>query len=163
MRVGWLRRLMRAGGGWGNGLLVELLKGYSNQTIILGKLQRLFDLPKRDPASDRRPIRKQVQHRLTAEEQRELIERYLDGERAYQLAEAFEVDRSSVSRLLADVGIRRPRSLTPDEIAECVELYAQGWSCQRIGQRLGRDHGTIWLALKVRGVKLRDTHGGDRP
>jgi DNA-binding CsgD family transcriptional regulator len=143
--------------------LVELLEGYSNQTIILGKLQRLFDLPQRDPTSDRRPVRKQTQHRLTADEQRELIERYLEGQRAYQLAEALHVNRSTVSRLLADVGIRRPRSLTPDEIAECVELYAQGWSCQRIGQRLGRDHGTIWLALKTQGVKLRDTQGRERP
>jgi hypothetical protein len=139
---------------------VDLLKGYSNQHITLEKLQRLFDLPKREDVSERRPVRKQVQHRLTADQQAELINRYLEGERAYQLADAFRVDRSTVSRLLADVGIRRPRSLTPDEIAESVELYAQGWSCERIGQRFGKNHGTIWLALKAEGFRLRQPWEG---
>jgi hypothetical protein len=42
-----------------------------------------------------------------------------------------------------------------DEIAESITLYDQGWSCLRIGEKLGRDDGTIWLALKKAGVELR--------
>jgi Helix-turn-helix domain len=101
------------------------------------------------------PSVKQVQHRLSADQQAELLIRYLAGERAYQLAEAFQVHRSTVAKLLADAGLRRSRSLTPAELAECVELYARGLSCEQIGQRLGRNHGTIWLVLKAEGVLLR--------
>jgi DNA-directed RNA polymerase specialized sigma24 family protein len=101
------------------------------------------------------PSVKQVQQRLTAEQQAELLERYLAGERAYQLAAAFQVHRSTVAKLLTDAGVRRHRSLSADDITRCVEFYAQGWSCERIGQDLGRNHGTIWLALKTAGVKLR--------
>jgi DNA-directed RNA polymerase specialized sigma24 family protein len=101
----------------------------------------------------RRP--RQAQRRLTVDQQAELIDRYLDGERAYLLAQAFDVHRTTVARLLADNGVRRPRSLTKHEIAESIKLYRRGWSCQRIGEKFGRDDGTIWLALKKAGVKLR--------
>jgi tetrahydromethanopterin S-methyltransferase subunit G len=70
-------------------------------------------------------------------------------------AQAFDVHRTTVARLLADNDVRRPRSLTNDEIEESMKLYQRGWSCQRIGEKLGRDDGTIWLALKKAGVELR--------
>ncbi|MGQ0432840.1 MAG: helix-turn-helix domain-containing protein [Microthrixaceae bacterium] len=45
--------------------------------------------------------------------------------------------------------------MTDDERSEAALLYAEGWSCARIGECLGRDHGTIWLALKEANVALR--------
>jgi len=139
---------------------VELLRRYSNQTIVLRKLQHLLDLPHRGPESAR-PVPKQDQHRLTADQQVELLGRYLAGERAFELAKDYGVNRNTVAKLLADTGMRRPRSLTPDEVAEAVSLYNQGWSCERIGQRFGRNHSTVWLALKAAGVQLRQPW--DRP
>jgi DNA-directed RNA polymerase specialized sigma24 family protein len=102
---------------------------------------------------------RQRQRRLTPDQQAELVDRYLGGERAYQLAQAFEVHRTTVARLLADNGIRRPRSLTKDEITESTKLYHYSWSCRRIGEELGRDDGTIWLALKKARVELRQPWG----
>jgi DNA-directed RNA polymerase specialized sigma24 family protein len=100
-----------------------------------------------------------VQQRLNADEQAELLERYLGGERAYQLAQAFGVHRTTVAKLLGDNDVRRPRSLTKDETTDSIKLYQQGWSCHRIAEQLGRNDGTIWLALKNAGVKLRPPWG----
>lgn len=142
-------------------VLVDLLEAYANQTRILEKLQRLRDLPQ---ASEKTQVRraKQVQRRLNAVEQAELLERYLAGEKASALAKAFGVNRHTVAKLATNAGVLRSRQLTPTEIGEAVRLYAAGWSCQRIGDHLGRSHKTIWLALKREGVQLRDSHGRER-
>ncbi len=141
--------------------MVELLRRYSNQTRFLEKLQRLRDLPQ---ASEKAQVRRarQVQRRLSAEDQAEVLERYVTGERAAELAKAFGVNRHTVAKLVTDAGVRRSRRLTPAEVSEAVLLYADGWSCQRIGDQLGRSHKTIWLALKREGVQLRDSHGRER-
>jgi hypothetical protein len=50
--------------------------------------------------------------------------------------------------VLADAGVfHRPRSLTPDQVAEAARLYADGWSSDRIGQHLDQSAKTIWAAL----------------
>jgi hypothetical protein len=59
-----------------------------------------------------------VQHRLTADDQTELLNRYLAGEWAYQLARAFEIDRRTVATLLKSTGLRRQR--------RCVLLRPRG-------------------------------------
>ena len=135
--------------------MVELLGAYSNQDTLLRKLQALLEMqPSRSPDQDVRPP-KQIQNRLTASQQAELLERYVAGERAHVLAHAYEINRTTVERLLTTTGFRRPRSMTEAEIADAIELYEQGWSCQRIGEHLGRDHGTVWLALRSAGMQLR--------
>jgi hypothetical protein len=49
------------------------------------------------------------------------------------------------------------------EIMQAEDLYQrQRMSCAQIGRRLGYDAKTIWNALRVRGVPLRDTAGIDR-
>jgi hypothetical protein len=86
----------------------------------------------------------------------------LAGEKAHRLAEDFHVHRSTIAKLIADAGIRRPRSLTLSQVDEAIALYAQGWSCDRIGQHLDKSAKTIWGALREAGVRLRDTHGRER-
>jgi DNA-directed RNA polymerase specialized sigma24 family protein len=53
----------------------------------------------------------------------------------------------------------RNQGLSDDQIAEAAQHYASGLSLAKIGARFGVDHGTVWRALKKRGVKMRDTHG----
>jgi DNA-directed RNA polymerase specialized sigma24 family protein len=141
--------------------MVELLEGYSNHDHQVERFRSLLSLPRSTKLREPVRSRKQVQRRLTADEQAELLNRYLAGERAHQLARAFQIDRRTVATLLKNTGLRRSRSLTPEKIDEAVALYAQGWSCQRIGERFGRHYSTIWLALKARGVQLRQPW--DRP
>jgi transposase-like protein len=47
------------------------------------------------------------------------------------------------------------------EVDLAVQLYEGGLSLQKIGDRLGWDHNTIYRRLKQRGVVMRDTHGRD--
>jgi DNA-binding NarL/FixJ family response regulator len=134
---------------------VELLGSYSNSRQPLERLHRLLKTPPARSSDEPKRKQRQLQRRLNPDQQAELLERYLAGERAYQLAQAFGVHHTTVAKLLIDNDVRRPRSLTTEEVAKSIELYRQGWSCHRIAEQLGRHDGTIWLALKKAGVTLR--------
>jgi hypothetical protein len=48
------------------------------------------------------------------------------------------------------------------QIDEAVQDYATGQSLEKIGNRLGFDPTTVLKELRLRGVKIRDTHGRER-
>ena len=50
----------------------------------------------------------------------------------------------------------RRRSLTPDQIEEAARLYVTGLSVMDIGAALGVHGSTIQLALKRRGMRMRN-------
>ena len=136
---------------------MEVLLALSNPPLSFRRLaegQPLLGPEKKDPV----PARQRQTH-LAENERIELLQRYLSGERPFELAKAFDIDRRTVSAILVRAGMRRPRSMTDAERAEAVRLYSEGWSCARIGERLGRDPGTVWLALKAAGVRLRPPWG----
>lgn len=139
---------------------MELLARYSKHRRELDKVAHLLDEPGRRGPKPKRPRQNQVH--LNPEKQAELLQRYLSGERAFELAKEFGVHRGTVAKILTRNGLRRPRSMTPDKISTAVELYGRGWSCAQIGAELGRNPGTIWRALKVAGVQFRDEHGRER-
>jgi hypothetical protein len=58
--------------------------------------------------------------------------------------------------------VMRHQPLTADQVHEAIQHYAQGWSCVRDAQQLGRDQSLIWLALKRAGVPMRDSQGRAR-
>jgi DNA-directed RNA polymerase specialized sigma24 family protein len=103
------------------------------------------------PARELYPLRT----RLTAKQREELIRRYVDGERAYQLASEFGVHRQTVANVLMTAGARRPRLMTEAERAEAVVLYEAGWTCARIGEELGRSRDAVRRALRAAGLVLR--------
>ena len=115
--------------------------------------------PQIRPGRKRPQAPRQAQTHLGEDERVELLERYLGGERAFELAKAFNLDRRTVAAILVRADVRRPRSMTADERATASRLHVEGWSCARIGQELGRDHGTVWLALKALGVVMRSPTG----
>ena len=134
---------------------------YSNHANLRERLQALLLLePSRSPDRRRRSP-KQVQVRLSTSQQAELLERYLAGERAVELARTFGIDRHTVADHLTRAGVRRPRSMTDEERIDAARLYGHGWSCARIAQELRRDAGTVWLALKAAQVEMR--HPWERP
>lgn len=134
---------------------------YSNHANLREHLQAILLLePSRSPDKRRRSP-KQVQVRLSKAKQTELLERYLAGERAYELARTFGIDRHTVAHHLARAGVRRPRLMTDEERNDAARLYEHGWSCARIAQELARDAGTVWLALKAAQVEMR--HPWERP
>lgn len=56
----------------------------------------------------------------------------------------------------------RQRGLTDDQVDEAVKLYADGKSLYRIDDHFGVDHTAVWQQLKMRGVKMRDSHGREK-
>ncbi len=56
----------------------------------------------------------------------------------------------------------RGQSMDEQQVQQAADLYAQGWSVARVGGELGFNGGTVWLALRKHGVRMRDVHGGIR-
>jgi DNA-directed RNA polymerase specialized sigma24 family protein len=104
----------------------------------------------------------QQQTHLSSTQRTELIERYQAGERAHVLARAYGIHRATVAEILERAGVRRSRSMTVEERQEAVSRYAEGWSCARIGELLGRDASTVHRALVAAGVRMRDVRGWER-
>ncbi len=101
----------------------------------------------------RRPLQQQT--RLTDSQKAELISRYVAGGQAFRLAIEFGLHRATVASILVRADVRRPRLMTEQERAQAVELYAQGWTCKRIGEELGRSRDAVRLALHVAGIELQ--------
>jgi hypothetical protein len=94
--------------------------------------------------------------RVPEHQRLELIERYQAGERPYALAKVYNLYRTTIASILTSAGVRRPRSMTRNEVAESIEKYTSGYSLARIGDLLGRDPETIRRALIRESVTRRN-------
>ena len=81
----------------------------------------------------------------------------------HEIAQQFNIHRVTVSKHLERAGvIKRPRSMSEVQIGETVKDYAAGHSLEKIGNRLGFDSTTVLKELRLRGVRMRDSHGRER-
>jgi DNA invertase Pin-like site-specific DNA recombinase len=152
---------------------VELLRRYSKHDtfqrsihILTKSLVRSHDGTFHPPSKRPQPAPVEpfkLDQRLTPATITKIIERYEAGEPSTAIAITFNISKGSVIRLLrqANVPIRN-QGLSDDQIAEAAQLYASGNSLAAIGAHLGVDHTTIHRYLLKRGIKMRDTHGGER-
>jgi len=80
-----------------------------------------------------------------------------------QLTTKYSIGKGTVLRLLRAHGVQlRHQSLTEPEIQQVIQLYVQGLSLARVGERFGRDASYIALVLERAGVPRRDPHGRER-
>jgi len=115
------------------------------------------------PMTEVSGVVKQVQRRLTLEQQSEVVQRYQAGAQMSYLAKHFGVHRSTVSAILKRHGVSiRQSGLSADQIDRAVLLYGQGKSLAMIGNELGVDADTVHARLREQGVSMRDTHGRKR-
>ena len=78
----------------------------------------------------------------------------------HEIAKEFKINRVTVSKHLERAGVsKRPRSMSEEQIDTAVWDYATGQSLEKIGNRLGFDSTTVLKELRLRGVRMRDTHG----
>jgi hypothetical protein len=85
--------------------------------------------------------------------------RYRTGARVGELATIFDIHRDTVSEMLDRLGVaRRQRGIPPELLDGTISDYLAGWSLDRLGARLAVDAGTVALALRKAGVKLRGPH-----
>jgi DNA invertase Pin-like site-specific DNA recombinase len=101
---------------------------------------------------------------LNPNERVELVKQYQCGISTYQLARQYGIHRHTVVKHLqrSGVAVREQLKMTPDVIEQATQLCESGQSLAQVGAHLGVDHGTVWRALKKRGVRMRDTHGRSR-
>jgi DNA invertase Pin-like site-specific DNA recombinase len=94
--------------------------------------------------------------RLPDDQIAKIVARYHAGERAYVLADEFGVDRTRIPDYLKRAGVeKRPRSLSPQQIAQAAELYATGLSLTDVGTQLGLNRSTIHKAFQREGIDTR--------
>lgn len=89
----------------------------------------------------------------------QILARYAAGASARDLAAEFGVHRHTITKHLRDHGVQTVNRFSEADSQTAIDLYAQGWSLARIGERLGRDHTVIRNALERARVQRRDTHG----
>jgi len=76
------------------------------------------------------------------------------------LAERFGVHRTTVVAIFERHDVpRRHQKLTVQLLQQAAELYADGWSLERVGTALEVDASTVQRAFKRRGIARRDSHG----
>lgn len=128
-------------------------------------LERLVNLCRSVPIAQHRPAIEHVvrQRRLSPEEITKIIISYRDGATPAELARRFGLHRHSVRQVLerAAIPLRSRHVPSEDQIAEAVQLYGNGWSLQRIGNKLGFGAETIRQHIRRRGVARR--HPWDHP
>lgn len=69
------------------------------------------------------------------------------------------MSRTTVAKHLADRGVATTKSMSAEQIARAVELYADGLSSMVIGKQLGFDNHTIVKALRMSGMRIRPALG----
>jgi len=87
---------------------------------------------------------------LSPDEVAELVETHRRGASQRELARTYGVHRHTVDRHLERAGVaKRPvAKMTPARVERAKELYALGWSTNRIGRELGVSGSTVWKALR---------------
>jgi hypothetical protein len=137
---------------------VELLGHYSNQTIWAKRISSLANIAGRDREDTGRGLHSRVR-KLTKDEVSVLVACYEPGATVYDLAEQFNIHRTTVSFHLHRQGIKmRRRGLSVEAIARAAQLYQAGWSLARIGEHLCVDAETARQALRASGVTMRSPH-----
>jgi DNA-directed RNA polymerase specialized sigma24 family protein len=92
-----------------------------------------------------------------------LITGYREGRTVYDLAERFGIHRTTVSQHLHRQGVKMRRlGLDEQQVDLAVRLYEQGWSVAGIGNHCGVNGSTVWLALRGRGVRMRNAQCRER-
>lgn len=100
-----------------------------------------------------------LDERTDGEQIARIVAEYEAGASAAVIGEMFSLSKRSVIKILREAGIaiRLPR-MSEAEVREATRLYAGGLSLVDVEKRLGRDHSTIYKALRRVGVRMRDSH-----
>jgi hypothetical protein len=135
---------------------VELLGRYSNPDNV-SRLNRILSGQGRDRPSYRPvPSLPQKQTRLADSDRTKVLERYLTGETANAMADAFDVNRATIFAILKRASIKsRYRILTDLDVAAATASYEAGQSLASIANHFGVADRTVLNAFRRAGVQTR--------
>jgi hypothetical protein len=138
---------------------------YNTKTQVRTLEALLKKLPKPGTPVPKRPKRRKpgTARQLDVEQTQELIAAYRAGSTVYQLGDQFGIDRRTVGKILTRNGVQTKHpGLTAVDIDHAAQLYVDGWSLARIGERLGVTATTVHRRLLERSVTMRSTNGRTR-
>ena len=93
---------------------------------------------------------RQVQHRLTPDEVRQIGEQYQTGLSIRVLANTWHINRETVRFALKRAGVpTRKVELTEQQLAEAHRLRLEGWSLNKLGQHFSVDPKTMKRRLSL--------------
>ena len=93
---------------------------------------------------------------LTAEQTQQLVTEYEAGASIKELAAHGGLHPTTVAARLGQADIQLRRQGVPDTLLdEAIRRCTDGWSCQRLTERYGRDAETVRQTLNRAGVRLR--------
>jgi hypothetical protein len=123
----------------------------------VSRLRRILSGQGRDRPSHRPvPSLRQKQTRLADPDRNEVLQRYLAGETANALADAFDVNRATVFAILQRAGIKsRYRILTDHDVVGATTMYEAGQSLASIAKHFGVADRTVLKAFRRVGVPTR--------
>jgi hypothetical protein len=87
-----------------------------------------------------------VRKRLGPETITRLVADYQTGMPSTALTKKYGIAKGTVLVILNEAGVTRKQCrLTTAQLNEAAELYEQGWSLVRLGERFGFDQSTLWV------------------
>lgn len=113
---------------------------YNTKTQVRALEALIRKLPKPGSPVPKRPKRARPgsARQLGASQTQELIAAYRAGSTVYQLGDQFGIDRRTVGKILTRNGVQTKHpGLTAVGVDRAAQLYEDGWSLARIGERLG--------------------------
>lgn len=129
----------------------------SKQSALLRRLAEELPALLRRRSHRPNPVQpRQAQRRLTPQQVERLVAEYEAGADMKALAARWTMHRATVAAQLRRAGVVLRRQGVPeDKLHEAIQLYGEGWSCQRLAERYGCDDETVRQTLKRAGVRLR--------
>ncbi|MDE1674847.1 helix-turn-helix domain-containing protein [Nocardia gipuzkoensis] len=120
-------------------------------------------IAKIDAAPSRRTVKadstvqpRRLDRRLSPAEIAELVDAYRGGTATTELRKRYELSQGGLLKILKQHDVKmRYQPMTDDEIDWAVRLYSEGQSFNSIARRLGKSKGSVWRALRGRGVETR--------
>jgi DNA-directed RNA polymerase specialized sigma24 family protein len=104
------------------------------------------------------PVHAQIQgqSRLEQHEVQELVAGYRAGASMKELAKRHGIHRTTVAHWLHENAVElRRQGIASEQIQEVTQLYAEGWSLARLGDRFECDAETVRSVLRAAHVVLR--------
>jgi transposase len=139
--------------------LVDLVIHYSNLTEQGELLKECLEMVPKGPYLGAPPPY-QFHQRLPVDEIDALANAYLSGATVKELADQFQIHRTTVSEILTRNDVpRRQLGLTPEQIGQAAKLYGEGWSLKGLGDHFGCNAGTVRTMLKREGIEIRKRRG----
>lgn len=99
--------------------------------------------------------------KISPDDYQEIIKMYQEGMYATDIAQKYDVHKTTIRRLLRNHGIEihrfiRKSQFSDEEVQDMYKLYEEGWTQKKISQKYNVDETEIAFLFKKKGYEMRD-------